>query len=98
MKPTACFVNTSRAELVEPDALEAALAAGRPGLAGLDVFEREPLPVDSPLLTMDNVVATPHLGYVEKDGYELYFRAAFRNIVDYAAGTPANVLNPEALG
>ena len=98
MKPTACFVNTSRAELVESDALEAALAAGRPGLAGLDVFEREPLPVDSPLLKMDNVVATPHLGYVEKDGYELYFRAAFRNIVDYAAGKPANVLNPEVLG
>ena len=98
MKPTACFVNTSRAELVEADALEAALHAGRPGLAALDVYEREPLPVDSPLLKMDNVVAAPHLGYVEKDGYELYFRAAFQNIVDYAAGTPKNVLNPEALG
>lgn len=97
MKPTACFVNTSRAELVEEDALEAALRQGRPGLAALDVYEREPLPVDSPLLKMDNVVAAPHLGYVEKDGYELYFRAAFQNIVDYAAGAPKNVLNPEAL-
>ncbi|EJN05488.1 D-2-hydroxyacid dehydrogenase family protein [Herbaspirillum sp. YR522] len=97
MKPTACLVNTSRAELVEPGALEAALQQGRPGLAALDVFEREPLPVDSPLLRMDNVVASPHLGYVEKDGYELYFRAAFQNIVDFAAGTPSNVLNPQAL-
>ncbi|WP_432240029.1 D-2-hydroxyacid dehydrogenase family protein [Herbaspirillum robiniae] len=97
MKPTACFVNTSRAELVEEGALEAALQLGKPGLAALDVYEREPLPVDSPLLKMDNVVAAPHLGYVEKDGYELYFRAAFQNILDYAAGAPKNVLNPEVL-
>ncbi|MBP0600372.1 D-2-hydroxyacid dehydrogenase family protein [Herbaspirillum sp. LeCh32-8] len=97
MKPTACFTNTSRAELVEEGALEAALQQGRPGLAALDVYEREPLPVDSPLLKMDNVVAAPHLGYVEKDGYELYFRAAFQNILDYAAGAPKNVLNPEVL-
>jgi len=97
MKPTATFINTSRAELVAAGALEAALQQGRPGFAGLDVFETEPLPQDSPLLRMDNVVATPHLGYVEKDGYELYFRAAFQNIVDFAAGTPKNVLNPEAL-
>ncbi|MBO9536453.1 D-2-hydroxyacid dehydrogenase family protein [Herbaspirillum sp.] len=97
MKPSACFVNTSRAELVEPGALEAALNQGRPGLAALDVYEQEPLPVNSPLLKMDNVVASPHLGYVEKDGYELYFRAAFQNILDYAAGAPKNVLNPEVL-
>jgi D-3-phosphoglycerate dehydrogenase len=98
MKPGALFVNTSRAELVEANALEGALRAGRPGMAALDVFEAEPLPSDSPLLRMENVIATPHLGYVEKDGYELYFSAAFRNILDYAAGTPKNVLNPEALG
>lgn len=98
MKPDALFVNTSRAELVEAGALEGALRAGRPGMAALDVFETEPLPSDSPLLRMDNVIATPHLGYVEKDGYELYFGAAFRNILDYAAGAPKNVLNPEALG
>jgi D-3-phosphoglycerate dehydrogenase len=97
MKPSATFINTSRAELVAGGALEAALQQGRPGFAGLDVFETEPLPHDSPLLRMDNVVATPHLGYVEKDGYELYFRAAFQNIVDFANGAPKNVLNPEAL-
>ena len=97
MKPSSTFINTSRAELVASGALETALQQGRPGFAGLDVFETEPLPHDSPLLRMDNVVATPHLGYVEKDGYELYFRAAFQNIVDFANGAPKNVLNPEAL-
>lgn len=97
MKPTATFINTSRAELVAAGALEAALQSGRPGFAGLDVFETEPLPPDSPLLHMDHVVATPHLGYVEKDGYELYFRSAFQNVLDFAGGTPKNVLNPEAL-
>ncbi|GGC95268.1 D-2-hydroxyacid dehydrogenase family protein [Undibacterium terreum] len=94
MKPTALFVNTSRAELVASGALEAALPKGHPGFAALDVFETEPLPVDNPLLRMENVLATPHLGYVEKDSYELYFGAAFQNIVDFAAGTPKNVLNP----
>lgn len=97
MKTTALFVNTSRAELVEPGALEAALRQGRPGQAAIDVFETEPLPPDAPLLQMENVLATPHLGYVERDSYELYFRAAFQNIVDFAAGTPKNVLNPEVL-
>jgi D-3-phosphoglycerate dehydrogenase len=97
MKSTALFVNTSRAELVEDGALEPALKAGRPGYAALDVYETEPLPVSSGLLRMDNVVAAPHLGYVEKDGYELYFRAAFQNVVDFANGTPKNVLNPDAL-
>ncbi len=98
MKPSALFVNTSRAELVAPGALEAALRAGRPGKAALDVFETEPLPPDSPLLKMENVLASPHLGYVEADSYEIYFRAAFQNIVDYAADTPKNVLNPAATG
>jgi D-3-phosphoglycerate dehydrogenase / 2-oxoglutarate reductase len=97
MKPSALFVNTSRAELVESGALEAALPQGRPGFAALDVFENEPLPKESPLLRMDNVLATPHLGYVEKNSYEIYFDAAFRNVVDFANGTPKNVLNPEAL-
>jgi D-3-phosphoglycerate dehydrogenase len=94
MKPTALFVNTSRAELVAEGALLPALQAGRPGQAALDVFENEPLAPDSPLLRMDNVVATPHLGYVEKDGYEIYFGMAFRNLVDFINGTPKNVLNP----
>jgi D-3-phosphoglycerate dehydrogenase len=98
MKPGALFVNTSRAELVAEGALETALRIGQPGFAALDVFETEPLPADAPLLRYANVLATPHLGYVEKDSYELYFRAAFQNIVDFANGAPNNVLNPEALG
>lgn len=97
MKPSALFVNTSRAELVAEGALDIALRIGQPGFAALDVFETEPLPADSPLLRYANVLATPHLGYVEKDSYELYFRAAFQNIVDFANGMPKNVLNPDAL-
>jgi D-3-phosphoglycerate dehydrogenase len=97
MKPDALFVNTSRAELVEPGALEAALQAGRPGMAALDVFTEEPLAPDAPLLRMPTVLATPHLGYVEQDSYEMYFRAAFENIAHFAAGKPTNILNPEAL-
>jgi D-3-phosphoglycerate dehydrogenase / 2-oxoglutarate reductase len=97
MKPSALFVNTSRAELVADGALDMALRLGQPGYAALDVFETEPLPADAPLLRYANVLCTPHLGYVEKDSYELYFRAAFQNIVDFVNGTPKNVLNPEAL-
>ena len=97
MKPSALLVNTSRAELIAPRALEAALRQGRPGYAALDVFENEPLAPDAPLLLMDNVVATPHLGYVEQDGYELYFRAAFQNVLNFANGAPTALLNPEAL-
>ncbi|MFD2364941.1 D-2-hydroxyacid dehydrogenase family protein [Pseudoduganella sp. GCM10020061] len=97
MKPDSLFVNTSRAQLVEPGALEAALRHGRPGRAALDVFESEPLAADSPLLRIPTVLATPHLGYVEKDSYELYFDAAFRNVLAFAGGAPANILNPEVL-
>ena len=95
MKPDALFVNTSRAELVEDGALEAALRQHRPGGAALDVFGDEPLKPDSPLLRMPNVLATPHIGYVEKDSYELYFRAAFQNVLDFAGAGCSNVLNPE---
>ncbi|PHV09314.1 3-phosphoglycerate dehydrogenase [Janthinobacterium sp. BJB412] len=95
MKPTALFVNTSRAELVQEDALERALPQGRPGYAALDVFTSEPLAADSALLRMPTVLATPHLGYVEKDSYELYFRHAFQNIVDFAAGRHGALLNPD---
>ncbi|MDB5917870.1 MAG: 3-phosphoglycerate dehydrogenase [Massilia sp.] len=98
MKRTALFVNTSRAELVEEGALEAALPKGHPGRAALDVFTSEPLALDAPLLRMPTVLATPHLGYVERDSYELYFEAAFRNIVNFAEGRPSGILNPEALG
>jgi D-3-phosphoglycerate dehydrogenase len=97
MKPDALFVNTSRAELVAEGALEAALHAGRPGTAALDVYHSEPLGADAPLLRIPTVLATPHLGYVEQDSYELYFRAAFENIVNFAAGKPTNILNPDAL-
>jgi D-3-phosphoglycerate dehydrogenase len=97
MKRDALFVNTSRAELVEEGALEAALRQGRPGYAALDVFTDEPLPADAPLLKIPTVLATPHLGYVEQDSYELYFRKAFENVVNFAEGKPSNILNPYAL-
>ncbi|CAL63559.1 putative Phosphoglycerate dehydrogenase [Herminiimonas arsenicoxydans] len=95
MKSSALFVNTSRAELVASDALQTALEQGRPGYAALDVFESEPLAPTSSLLRMENVLASPHLGYVEKDSYELYFRSAFENIVAFANGAPKNVLLPK---
>jgi D-3-phosphoglycerate dehydrogenase len=98
MKPTAIFVNTSRAQLVEPGALVAALRAGRPGFAAVDVFEEEPLRDPThPLLTMDNVICTPHIGYVTRDEYDLQFSDVFDQIVAYAAGAPINVINPEVL-
>jgi len=96
MRRDALFVNTSRAELVAENALEEALQRGRPGYAALDVFVSEPLAAESPLLKIPTVLATPHLGYVEKDSYELYFRAAFENVVNFANGKPSNILNPEA--
>jgi D-3-phosphoglycerate dehydrogenase len=77
------IVNTSRAELIATDALNAALASGRPGFAALDVFETEPLQKDFALHAKENVLLTPHLGYVEKDSYELYFGTAFQNIIDF---------------
>ena len=98
MKPTALLVNTSRAPLIEPGALVRALQAGRPGMAAVDVYEKEPLvDVNDPLLKMPNVVCTPHLGYVSRDEYEIQFRDIFDQIVAYAAGAPINVVNPEAL-
>ncbi len=98
MKPAALIVNTSRAGLIEPGALVAALEAGRPGMVAVDVYEEEPmLNPDHPLLKMSNVVCTPHLGYVERDGYERIFGAVFDQILAYIAGKPFNVINPEAL-
>jgi D-3-phosphoglycerate dehydrogenase len=95
MKPTALLVNTSRAGLVAPGALEAALAAGRPGMAAVDVYEDEPvLGGKHPLLQMDNVICTPHLGYVEQDGLEHMFETIFGQILAYAEGKPINVVNP----
>jgi len=98
MKPTALIVNTSRAPIIEPGALVAALKQGRPGRAAVDVYEEEPvLNASHPLIKMENVVCTPHLGYVEEETYEAYYGTAIDNIVAYAAGKPINVLNPEAL-
>ena len=99
MKPTAILVNTSRAPLIEPNALVNALRAGRPGYAGVDVFEKEPLrDTGDALLNIENVVATPHIGYVSRDEYEIQFTDIFDQIVAYAAGTPTNVVNPDVLG
>ncbi|MBT9599541.1 MAG: D-2-hydroxyacid dehydrogenase family protein [Vitreoscilla sp.] len=97
MKPTALFVNTSRAELLEDTALVAALNRGRPGMAAVDVFETEPILQGHPLLRLENAVCTPHIGYVEMDSYELYFGTAFDNVVAFVAGQPVNIVNPESL-
>ena len=97
MKTTALIVNTSRAELIQPDALVAALNRGRPGLAAIDVFESEPILQGHALLRLENCICTPHIGYVEQDSYELYFGAAFDNIVNFIKGTPTNIVNPGAL-
>jgi D-3-phosphoglycerate dehydrogenase / 2-oxoglutarate reductase len=97
-KPTALLVNTSRAQLIEPGALVAALKSGRPGMAAVDVYEEEPM-VDArhPLLALENVVCTPHIGYVTREEYELQFSDVFDQIVAYAGGTPINVVNPKVL-
>ncbi|HEX3937379.1 MAG TPA: D-2-hydroxyacid dehydrogenase family protein [Xanthobacteraceae bacterium] len=98
MKPTALLVNTSRAPLIAPGALVDALRAGRPGMAAVDVYEEEPLTdPQHPLLTMSNVVCTPHIGYVTRDEYETQFIDIFDQINAYAAGKPINVVNPDAL-
>ena len=97
MKPTALLVNTSRAELIEPDALIAALNRGRPGLAAIDVFENEPILQGHALLRLENCICTPHIGYVEQDSYEAYFGTAFDNVVNFVTGTPTNIVNPTAL-
>ena len=95
MKPTALLVNTSRAPLIEPGALVEALRAGRPGMAAVDVYEEEPLrDPDHPLLKMENVVCTPHIGYVTREEYDLQFADIFDQITAYAAGNPINVVNP----
>ncbi len=95
MKLSALLVNTSRAELIEFGALEEALWAGRPGAAAVDVYEVEPV-TDHPLLRLDNVVYTPHLGYVEKDSYEHYFGTAFDQVLAFATGNPIDIINPQA--
>ena len=97
MKTTALLVNTSRAELIEPDALIAALNRGRPGMAAVDVFESEPILQGHALLRLENCICTPHIGYVEMDSYEMYFGAAFDNVANFIRGTPTHIVNPGAL-
>jgi D-3-phosphoglycerate dehydrogenase len=99
MKPTALIVNTSRAGIIAEGALVEALKAGRPGFAAVDVFEDEPvIGAAHPLLKMNNVIATPHLGYVERANYELYYGLVVDQILAYANDSPINVLNPAAIG
>lgn len=97
MKPTALFVNTSRAELIAAGALIQSLNNGRPGLAAVDVFDSEPPLAGQPLLRMENVICTPHIGFVEKTNYEAMFGAAFRNVLAYVEGAPINVVNGAVL-
>ncbi len=98
MKPSAILINTSRAGLIEKDALLNALKAGRPGMAAIDVFDEEPVTVaDDPLVSLDNLIATPHIGYVTHEEYEIQFSDIFDQIVAYAAGSPINIINPQVL-
>ena len=97
MKTTALVVNTSRAELIEADALISALNRGRPGMAAIDVFENEPILQGHALLRLENCICTPHIGYVEQDSYEMYFGTAFDNVVNFITGMPTNIVNPGAL-
>jgi D-3-phosphoglycerate dehydrogenase len=98
MHASALLVNTSRAQLIEPDALVHALRAGRPGMAAVDVFDQEPLrDPNHPFLTLDNVVYTPHIGYVTRDEFEIQFSDVFDQITAYAQGRPINVVNPAVL-
>ncbi len=97
MKHTSLIVNTSRAELIEANALISALNRGTPGMAAIDVFEAEPILQGHALLRLENCICTPHIGYVEQDNYELYFGTAFDNVVNFIKGTPTNIVNPGAL-
>ena len=98
MKPTALLVNTSRAGLIQPGALAAALQAGRPGMAAVDVYEHEPVRAgEDPLLALENAVCTPHIGYVTREEWELQFADIFDQINAFAAGSPINVINPQVL-
>jgi D-3-phosphoglycerate dehydrogenase len=97
MKPTSLLVNTSRAELIAENALVASLNRGRPGMAAVDVFDSEPILQGHPLLRLENAICTPHLGYVEQSSYEMYFGAAFQNVVNFIRKAPTQLVNPEAL-
>ena len=97
MKPTALLVNTARAELIQEGALVSALNRGRPGMAAVDVFESEPILQGHPLLRLENAICTPHIGFVEQSNYDGLFSTAFDNLLNFMAGQPTNIVNPEAL-
>jgi len=97
MKPTALIVNASRSGLIATGALVEALKTGRPGFAAVDVYDKEPVDANEPLVKMDNVTCTPHLGYVTRESYEEYYAVVVDDIVNFAAGKPSNMLNPDAL-
>jgi len=97
MKATSLLVNTSRAELIEPEALIGGLNRGHPGMAAVDVFETEPILQGHALLRLENCICTPHIGYVEQNNYEMFFSAAFDNVINFIKGTPTNIINPGAL-
>jgi D-3-phosphoglycerate dehydrogenase len=97
MKPTSLLVNTSRAELIEPEALLGGLNRGHPGMAAIDVFESEPILQGHALLRLENCICTPHIGFVEQDNYELMFGQAFDTVVNFIKGTPSNIVNPGAM-
>ena len=98
MKPLSLIVNTSRAGLIEPGALLAALRAGRPGMGAVDVYEEEPLlDTGNPLINLPNIVCTPHIGYVGRDEFEVQFNDIFDQITAFVAGKPINVVNPDVL-
>jgi D-3-phosphoglycerate dehydrogenase len=98
MKENSILINTARAELIENGALERVLRSGKKFFVGLDVYENEPVyDANFELLTYDNVICTPHLGYVELNGYELYFSKAFENVINYINKTPTNIANPQVV-
>jgi len=98
MKENAVLINTARAELIGKGALESVLKSGKNIFVGVDVYEDEPIyNTNFELLKLPNVVCTPHLGYVERNGYELYFGKAFENVINFINGHPTNIANPEAL-
>ena len=92
MKPGAVFINTARAELVDEAALIACLRAGRIAAAGIDVYLKEPLPGNHPLLALDNVVVTPHVGFNTPEATVAMVDMGIDNLVRYFAGNPINVV------
>jgi D-3-phosphoglycerate dehydrogenase len=97
MKPSALLVNASRSGLIASGALVDALKAGRPGFAAVDVYDEEPVGANEPLIKMNNVTCTPHLGYVTRESYEEYYGIVVEDILAFAAGKPSHVLNQEVL-